>query len=127
VHCQSPDCEIAKREFMFPFATVVQCPQADLLRKIGPTLVGTVITKDETLIAAATDATNIDRLNIGPDSDHPLELAATARRQYHRFPVPLAGLPTRRIPARNPPGTPTSRRPSTWRATFSPDTWTLRF
>jgi acyl-CoA reductase-like NAD-dependent aldehyde dehydrogenase len=66
VHCQSPDCEIAKREFMFPFATVVQCPQAEMLAKIGPTLVGTVITEDETLIATATDATNIDRLNIGP-------------------------------------------------------------
>ena len=66
VHCQSPDCEIAKREFMFPFATVVECPQADMLAKIGPTLVGTVITEDEALIAAATDATHIDRLNIGP-------------------------------------------------------------
>jgi acyl-CoA reductase-like NAD-dependent aldehyde dehydrogenase len=68
VHCQSPDCEIAKREFMFPFTAVVQCPQADMLRKIGPTLVGTVITEDEAWIAAATDATNIDRLNIGPIS-----------------------------------------------------------
>jgi acyl-CoA reductase-like NAD-dependent aldehyde dehydrogenase len=66
VHCQSPDCEIAKREFMFPFATVVECPQTDMLAKIGPTLVGTVITEDEALIAAATDATHIDRLNIGP-------------------------------------------------------------
>lgn len=66
VHCQSPDCEIAKREFMFPFASVVQCPQAEMLDKIGATLVGTVITEDEALIAAATGAINIDRLNIGP-------------------------------------------------------------
>lgn len=66
VHCQSPDGEIAKREFMFPFASVVQCPQAAMLDKIGATLVGTVITENEALIAAATDAINIDRLNIGP-------------------------------------------------------------
>ncbi|MCL4206944.1 MAG: aldehyde dehydrogenase family protein [Pirellulaceae bacterium] len=66
VHCQSPDCEIAKREFMFPFASVVQCPQAEMLDKIGATLVGTVITENDALIAAATDAINIDRLNIGP-------------------------------------------------------------
>jgi acyl-CoA reductase-like NAD-dependent aldehyde dehydrogenase len=66
VHCQSPDNEIAKKEFMFPFTTVVQCSEEQMLAKIGPTLVGTVITKDHKLIRAATDARNIDRLNIGP-------------------------------------------------------------
>jgi acyl-CoA reductase-like NAD-dependent aldehyde dehydrogenase len=66
VHCQSPDHGIAKKEFMFPFTTVVQCPQEQMLAKIGPTLVGTVITKDHKLIRAASDARNIDRLNIGP-------------------------------------------------------------
>ncbi len=66
VHCESPDCEVARREFMFPFSTVVQCPENELLRKIGPTLVGTVITENPQLISAATDATDIDRLNIGP-------------------------------------------------------------
>jgi acyl-CoA reductase-like NAD-dependent aldehyde dehydrogenase len=65
-HCESPDCEIAKREFMFPFATVVQCPEAEMLRKIGSTLVGTVITENPDLIRAATNAVHIDRLNIGP-------------------------------------------------------------
>jgi acyl-CoA reductase-like NAD-dependent aldehyde dehydrogenase len=66
VHCASPDCEIAKKEFMFPFATVVQCPENELLAKIGTTLVGTVITNHARLIRAATDATHIDRLNLGP-------------------------------------------------------------
>jgi acyl-CoA reductase-like NAD-dependent aldehyde dehydrogenase len=65
VHCQSPDNQIAKKEFMFPFTTVVQCPQERILGAIGPTLVGTVITKDHKLIRAASDARNIDRLNIG--------------------------------------------------------------
>ena len=51
---------------MFPFATVVQCPEAEILRKIGSTLVGTVITENSNLIRAATNAVHIDRLNIGP-------------------------------------------------------------
>jgi acyl-CoA reductase-like NAD-dependent aldehyde dehydrogenase len=66
VHCDSPDGEIATREYMFPFATVVQCPESQMLQKIGPTLVGTVITQNEALIGAAVDATHIDRLNLGP-------------------------------------------------------------
>lgn len=66
VHCQSPDNEIALKEYMFPFSTVVECPQDEMLKRIGPTLVGTVITENESLIAAASDATHIDRLNVGP-------------------------------------------------------------
>ena len=66
VHCTSPEAAIAKKEFMYPFSTVVECPQDQFLKKIGPTLVGTVITEDENLIRAASDATHIDRLNIGP-------------------------------------------------------------
>jgi acyl-CoA reductase-like NAD-dependent aldehyde dehydrogenase len=66
VHCQSPENEIAKKEYMFPFSTVVECPEAEMLSKIGPTLVGTIITGNQKLIAEATGATHIDRLNIGP-------------------------------------------------------------
>jgi acyl-CoA reductase-like NAD-dependent aldehyde dehydrogenase len=66
VHCASPDCEIAKKEYMFPFTAVVQCPESEFLAKIGTTLVGTFITNKPDLIRAATDATHIDRLNIGP-------------------------------------------------------------
>ncbi|MAR08526.1 MAG: aldehyde dehydrogenase [Blastopirellula sp.] len=65
VHCSSPEAAIAKKEYMFPFSTVVECPEDQMLAKIGPTLVGTVITKNEKLIHAATNATHIDRLNIG--------------------------------------------------------------
>jgi acyl-CoA reductase-like NAD-dependent aldehyde dehydrogenase len=66
VHCAAPENAIAKKEYMFPFATVVQCPQDQMLAKIGPTLVGTIITNDDKLIKASSDATHIDRLNIGP-------------------------------------------------------------
>lgn len=66
VHCQSPDNAIAKKEYMFPFGTVVQCPQNKMLESIGPTLVCTAITEDPAFQRQLTDATHIDRLNIGP-------------------------------------------------------------
>jgi acyl-CoA reductase-like NAD-dependent aldehyde dehydrogenase len=66
VHSESPDTAVAGREYMFPFVSVVQCPQDQMLRKIGPTLVCSAITRDEGFIQQLTDAVNIDRLNIGP-------------------------------------------------------------
>ena len=65
-HCQSPENAIAKAEYMFPFATVVQCPQEEMLKKIGPTLVCTGITNNEKFARQLTDAVHIDRLNVGP-------------------------------------------------------------
>jgi acyl-CoA reductase-like NAD-dependent aldehyde dehydrogenase len=65
VHCTSPEQAIAKKEYMFPFVTVVECPQADILAKIGPTLVGSAITNDPKWQQELTDAVHIDRLNIG--------------------------------------------------------------
>ena len=66
VHADSPDRGVAMKEYMFPFVSVVECPQSDMLRRIGPTLVGTVITGDQQFIEAAGRCTDIDRLNIGP-------------------------------------------------------------
>jgi hypothetical protein len=65
VHCATPDKEIAKKEYMFPFSTVVECPQDQMLARIGPTLVCSAITKNEKLIDDLVQATHIDRLNIG--------------------------------------------------------------
>jgi acyl-CoA reductase-like NAD-dependent aldehyde dehydrogenase len=66
IHSDSPDAAVAQKEYMFPFAAVVTCPQAEMLKKIGPTLVGTVITDDESFRQTATNTTHIDRLNLGP-------------------------------------------------------------
>jgi len=66
LHCQSPESPAAHKEYMFPFTSVVACPQAEMLRRIGGTLVGTVISNDKSFREAATHATNIDRLNLGP-------------------------------------------------------------
>ena len=65
-HANSPDCEIAKKEFMFPFVTVVACPQDQMIKRSGYSLVGSAITEDQAWIDQLTNATNIDRLNIGP-------------------------------------------------------------
>lgn len=66
VHATSPDKQIVQKEYMFPFATVVECPEAQMLERIGPTLVCTGITHKEELITKLSDATHVDRLNIGP-------------------------------------------------------------
>ena len=65
-HAANPQCEIASKEFMFPFATVVKCPQDQMIKSAGFTLVGTAITEDINFIDALTDTPTIDRLNIGP-------------------------------------------------------------
>jgi acyl-CoA reductase-like NAD-dependent aldehyde dehydrogenase len=66
VHCDSADSAAAKKEYMFPFVTVVECPQSKMLEAIGPTLVCSAITGNEPLRAQLLDAVHIDRLNLGP-------------------------------------------------------------
>jgi len=65
VHCSYGN-EVAKKEYMFPFSTVVECPEDQMIKQIGQTLVGTAITENPQFIGKLTDAVNIDRLNIGP-------------------------------------------------------------
>jgi hypothetical protein len=51
---------------MFPFVTVVECPESRMVDAIGPTLVCTAITDREPFVRQLLDAVHIDRLNIGP-------------------------------------------------------------
>ena len=55
-----------KKEYMFPFVTVVECPEAKMLDAIGPTLVCSAITCNESFRRRLLDAVHIDRLNLGP-------------------------------------------------------------
>jgi len=66
VHCTTPEPAIAQKEFMFPFVTVVECPEASVVERMGPTLVCTAITGRPELQRRLLDAVNIDRLNFGP-------------------------------------------------------------
>src|SRR5262249_618370 len=65
IHCDSPDRSAARKEYMFPFCTVVRCPQEQMLSSIGPTLVCSAITNDRKFQRALVDATHIDRRNMG--------------------------------------------------------------
>ena len=57
---------LANREFLFPFASVIECPTAEIPEAIGSTLVGTAITRDKKFQRALMACGNIDRLNLGP-------------------------------------------------------------
>jgi hypothetical protein len=59
------DHALANKEFLFPFASVVECPVKEIPSAIGSTLVGTVITQDKQMIRELMACPDIDRLNIG--------------------------------------------------------------
>jgi acyl-CoA reductase-like NAD-dependent aldehyde dehydrogenase len=68
VRCPSFAHSLAGKEYLFPYASVVEVPQAQMLSQIGPSLVVTAITRDESWIAELKESGYIDRLNIGPIS-----------------------------------------------------------
>lgn len=65
LHVTDPDDDMANTEFMFPFVSVVDCPQDQFLKKCGYTLVCSALTEDPDFSQDLVDATNIDRLNVG--------------------------------------------------------------
>jgi acyl-CoA reductase-like NAD-dependent aldehyde dehydrogenase len=66
VHCDSPDAAVTKKEYMFPFVTIVECPEEKMLEAIGSTLVCSAITCQPDFRRRLLDAVHIDRLNLGP-------------------------------------------------------------
>jgi len=59
------DHTLANKEFLFPYATVIECPQDQIAQKIGPTLVGSVISSDRAFQQTMMNCPDIDRLNLG--------------------------------------------------------------
>lgn len=68
VRCDSFVHPLANREFLFPFASVVEVPQEKMLSQIGPSLVVTAISRDPKFVSELLESPLIDRLNIGPVS-----------------------------------------------------------
>jgi acyl-CoA reductase-like NAD-dependent aldehyde dehydrogenase len=66
VLCESFAHPLANREFLFPYASVVEVSQEQMLEQIGPSLVVTAITRDQNFIQRLLASRQIDRLNIGP-------------------------------------------------------------
>ncbi|HKP72011.1 MAG TPA: aldehyde dehydrogenase family protein [Pyrinomonadaceae bacterium] len=65
VRCESPEHALANREFLFPFASVVEVRQEELPGVLGASLVVTAITRDEKLRRKLLSSPNVDRLNLG--------------------------------------------------------------
>ncbi len=66
IQCDDHDHPLANKEFMFPFASVVNAQQDDIPAALGPSLVVTAITSDVALINKLVASPSVDRLNIGP-------------------------------------------------------------
>jgi acyl-CoA reductase-like NAD-dependent aldehyde dehydrogenase len=65
VHCPNAQHPLANREFLFPFASVVEVNQNQLPEALGQTLVATVITADRKLVARFLRSPLVGRLNLG--------------------------------------------------------------
>jgi hypothetical protein len=68
VLCNSFSHPLANREFLFPYCSVIQARQTEMLKLIGPSLVVTAITRDQSFIDELLESPLIERLNIGPIS-----------------------------------------------------------
>jgi acyl-CoA reductase-like NAD-dependent aldehyde dehydrogenase len=68
VRCDSFAHPLANKEFLCPYASVVTCPQKDVLHQIGYSLAVSAITKDPAFIDEIMAFPEIERLNIGPVS-----------------------------------------------------------
>jgi len=66
VRCDSPEHPLANREFLFPFASVVEVPAESIPAVFGETLAVTVITGDEALRRRILASPHLHRLNLGP-------------------------------------------------------------
>ncbi|GAA4427007.1 aldehyde dehydrogenase family protein [Bremerella cremea] len=73
IHAETPEKQVASKEYMFPFVSVVECPQEEMIKKIGYSLICTAITADEKFARDLVNATHIDRLNIGPIPTHKVD------------------------------------------------------
>jgi acyl-CoA reductase-like NAD-dependent aldehyde dehydrogenase len=66
IRCDNRNHPLANREFLFPYASVVECPSDQMPTAIGNSLIVTAITRDEQFIRRLMASPNVDRLNIGP-------------------------------------------------------------
>jgi acyl-CoA reductase-like NAD-dependent aldehyde dehydrogenase len=65
IRCDA-DHPLATREYLFPFAAVVEVPQDQLVAQLGSSLSVCAITRDPKFIQTLVNSPHIDRLNIGP-------------------------------------------------------------
>jgi hypothetical protein len=66
VLCDSFAHPLANREFLFPYASVVEIGQGEMLEQMGYSLAVTAITRDPEFTAQLLAFPHIERLNLGP-------------------------------------------------------------
>lgn len=66
IHCESLDHPLANQEYMFPFVSVTEVGTEELVDTLGPSLVLSAITDDETIHRQLLARADIGRLNLGP-------------------------------------------------------------
>jgi acyl-CoA reductase-like NAD-dependent aldehyde dehydrogenase len=66
VRCRNFEHPLANREFLFPYASVIEAPQGEMLDKMGYSLVVTALTRDEQFTNQILASPHIERLNLGP-------------------------------------------------------------
>ncbi|MFZ9936635.1 MAG: aldehyde dehydrogenase family protein [Luteolibacter sp.] len=65
ISCSDRDHALANTEFMFPYASIVEIPQSEMLSRIGQTLVVSAFTEDPHFIGQLLLSPDIERLNLG--------------------------------------------------------------
>jgi hypothetical protein len=65
LRCESPEHALANKEFLFPFASVLEVPESAMPEVLGPTLVVSAITRNPALINRLLASPHVGRLNIG--------------------------------------------------------------
>lgn len=65
ISCSDKDHALANTEFMFPYASIVEIPQSEMLANIGQTLVVSAFTEDPHFIEQLLLSPDIERLNLG--------------------------------------------------------------
>ena len=65
VACEDRDHPLANTEFMFPYCSIVEMPQEEMLQSIGETLVVSAFTEDSKWCRDMMLSPDIERLNLG--------------------------------------------------------------
>jgi acyl-CoA reductase-like NAD-dependent aldehyde dehydrogenase len=93
VACDDKDHQLANTEFMFPYASIVEMPQAEMLANIGETLVVSAFTENKDWIQDLMLSPDIERLNIGPFPTNRVQWEQPHEGNLFRVSLPASGDP----------------------------------
>jgi uncharacterized protein YjiS (DUF1127 family) len=71
--CESIDHSLGNTEFLFPYVSVIEMPQSEMLDSIGKSLAVAAISSDEAWLESLIAADHIERLNVGAMATNHIE------------------------------------------------------